>query len=136
MKRYIGTKVINAKPMTRGEYNAFRGWTMPEGEKAADEGYLVEYTDGSGGNVEGFAGYVSWSPKGVFENAYRPAVALSFGMALDALKAGMRAKRVGWTFSTVVFEEGRFRMTRSDDDSSAGYCPSNADMLANDWVTL
>ena len=32
MKRYIGTKVILARPLTRGEYNAYRGWTPPEGE--------------------------------------------------------------------------------------------------------
>lgn len=25
MKTYIGTKIINAKPMTRGDYNVLRG---------------------------------------------------------------------------------------------------------------
>lgn len=96
MKRHIGTKTINAKPMTRGEYNAFRGWTLPDGEKAADEGYLVEYTDGQGGNVVGFEGYVSWSPKDVFEEAYRCTDALSFGLAIEALKKGRRVARAGW----------------------------------------
>ncbi|CAG9255941.1 DUF2829 domain-containing protein [Paraburkholderia caribensis] len=96
MKRHIGTKIINAKPMTRGEYNTFRGWTLPADEKAADEGYLVEYTDGQGGNVAGFDGYVSWSPKDVFEQAYRLTDGLTFGLAIEALKKGERVARSGW----------------------------------------
>ena len=29
MKRYIGTKIIKAEPMTRGDYNKYRGWQIP-----------------------------------------------------------------------------------------------------------
>lgn len=72
MPAYIGTKVINARPMSRGDYVSFRGWELPADEDATDAGYLVEYTDKLDGNVEGFAGYVSWSPADVFERAYRP----------------------------------------------------------------
>ncbi len=72
MKTYTGTKTINATPMTRGEYNALRGWTLPADEDGNDEGYLVEYTDGGKANHPDFAGYISWSPKGVFERAYSP----------------------------------------------------------------
>lgn len=61
MKTYIGTKIINAKPMTRGEYNTYRGWQIPENESPSDEGYLVKYDNH----------YESWSPKDVFETAYR-----------------------------------------------------------------
>lgn len=61
MERYVGTKIIQAKPMTRGEYNLFRGWTIPADEKPCDEGYLVQYEDG----------YISWSPKATFEESYR-----------------------------------------------------------------
>lgn len=61
MKTYIGTKIINAAPMTRGEYNTYRGWAIPENENPADEGYLVKYDQS----------YESWSPKEVFELAYR-----------------------------------------------------------------
>lgn len=61
VKQYIGTKMIKAKPMNRGDYNKYRGWTIPEGENPADEGYLVKYSDG----------YESWSPKKQFEEAYR-----------------------------------------------------------------
>ena len=72
MKPYVGTKRIQAMPMTRGVYNELRGWTVPPDENADDEGFLVEYVDGGKPNVAGFAGYVSWSPKDVFERAYRP----------------------------------------------------------------
>lgn len=44
MKYYIGTKVIKAEPMAKG----------------STEGYKVMYEDG----------YISWSPKDVFERAY------------------------------------------------------------------
>ena len=66
---FIGTKVVHATPMTREEYNYFRGWDLPANENEADEGYLVEYADGGAGNVPGVTGYVSWSPKGVFLKA-------------------------------------------------------------------
>ena len=37
MKQHIGVKLINAKPMTRQEYNDFRGWPLPADENGADE---------------------------------------------------------------------------------------------------
>jgi hypothetical protein len=70
MNRYIGTKVINATPMTRADYNTYRGWVMPFNENGDDEGYLVEYLDGGKGNDSRHAGYISWSPKAQFEAAY------------------------------------------------------------------
>ena len=70
MKMYIGTKIIRAVPMTRAEYNAVRGWTVPADENGADEGYLVEYTDGGKPNHPYYAGYISWSPKAQFHGAY------------------------------------------------------------------
>lgn len=64
MKKYIGTKMVNAEPMTKGE--AFRKNLLKTGvevneEESAQEGYKVEYEDG----------YTSWSPKEVFEKAYK-----------------------------------------------------------------
>lgn len=67
---YRGTKVLKAKPMTKGEYNQFRGWPHPADEDADELGYVVEYQDGGKPNVEGFDGYVSWSPADVFERTY------------------------------------------------------------------
>ena len=87
MKKYVGVKLIEAKPMTRGDYNKYRGWTIPEDENPNDEGYLVKYSDD----------YVSWSPKGVFDEAYReyeanelPQTAL--GMISDDYKERFKAE--------------------------------------------
>ncbi len=96
MKTYIGTKIVRMKPMTRQEYNDFRGWTLAADENGADEGYLVEYTDGGKPNTPHFDGYVSWSPKEQADRAYRPLSGLTFGQALEALRAGQRVARVGW----------------------------------------
>ena len=70
MKQYIGTKEVQAMPMNRGDYNALRGWQVPENENPADDGYLVVYPNGEP-NIKEFNGYVSWSPKKQFEEAYR-----------------------------------------------------------------
>lgn len=61
VREFIGTKLVAGVPMTRGEYNESRGWTPPEGEDQTVEGYQVTYYPD---------GYVSWSPKDVFEEAY------------------------------------------------------------------
>lgn len=55
MKTYIGTKLIQAKPQAR----AFNKNTGENG--VIEDGYMVMYEDG----------YISWSPKDVFEKAYR-----------------------------------------------------------------
>jgi len=60
MKHFIGIKEVDAKPMTRGEYNKYRGWQIPADENPDDEGYLVKYSDS----------YESWSPRGAFDEAY------------------------------------------------------------------
>lgn len=46
MKQYIGTKIVKAEPMTRGDYNDYRGWQIPADEDPLDEGYLMEYENG------------------------------------------------------------------------------------------
>ena len=96
MITYIGTKLIHAQPMTRAEYNTYRGWELPANENGADEGFLVEYRDGGAGNDSRHLGYISWSPKEVFERAYRPTTGMTFGLALEALKAGKKVARAGW----------------------------------------
>ena len=60
MKHFIGIKEVDAKPMTRGDYNKYRGWQIPADENPDDEGYLVKYSDS----------YESWSPKEAFDEAY------------------------------------------------------------------
>jgi hypothetical protein len=92
-------KSIMATPITRGDYNKYRGWQLPENERYEDEGYLVEYEprEGEKSNVEGHEGYVSWSPKQVFDDAYHDINnALPFGLALELAKQGRTISRKGW----------------------------------------
>lgn len=96
MDLFIGTKMIKAVAMNRQDYNNFRNWNLPENEDGDDAGYLVEYLDGGKPNVEGFAGYVSWSPEEQFNNAYRPVTGMNFGLAIEALKQGHKVQRQGW----------------------------------------
>lgn len=60
MKLYVGIEEVNASPMTRGQYNELRGWTVPENEDPSDEGYYVVR----------LSGHVNWIPKEVFEDIY------------------------------------------------------------------
>ena len=85
-ENYIGTKAVAAKPMNRLEYNQFRGWDLPVDECADDKGYIVQYSDG----------YISWSPDSQFVDSYRPTAGMSFGLALEAIKKGLKVAREGW----------------------------------------
>lgn len=82
MKKYIGTKEVKATPMNRGDYNALRGWQVPENENPADDGYLVVYPNGES-NVDGFDGYVSWSPKKQFDDVYYIAETFKDRLAIE-----------------------------------------------------
>ncbi len=95
-QHYIGTKLILAIAMTRLAYNEYRGWELPADENGADEGYLVEYLDGGKPNHPAHSGYISWSPKEQFDQAYRPVAGMSFGLAIEALKQGHKVARAGW----------------------------------------
>jgi len=97
MQVYYGTKRITAQPMSRLEYNNYRGWELPADEvsKAADAGYLVEYA-GDDSNHPNHKGYISWSPASQFDSAYQPLNRLDFGHALAAMKDGERVLRSGW----------------------------------------
>lgn len=102
---YVGTKVIFATNMSRGEYNTYRGWTVPADENPDDEGYLVEYKDGGAPNDTRHAGYITWSPKNAFDSAYRPTAAMTFGLALEAAQKGYVVTRPGLGVN-VVFMSG------------------------------
>ena len=62
MKKFIGTKVIMAEPMTMAEAQKVLGRNLTSKGEYGEEGYLVEYEDG----------YQSGSPKEVFDKAYKP----------------------------------------------------------------
>lgn len=86
MKKFIGTKVIMAEPMTMTEAQKVLGREIKPAT-VEEDGYLVEYQDG----------YKSWSPKSVFENAYYEAGDdLDFGNVIDLLKSGYAVRRKGW----------------------------------------
>lgn len=66
MKKYIGTKQIEAEPMTMGEAYAFKllqAGRIPNESEKSKAGYHVRYQDG----------YESWSPAEPFEKAYKVA---------------------------------------------------------------
>ena len=98
MQEYIGVKIVYAAPMTRGEYNEYRHWTLPADENADDPGYLIEYPSepGQKSNHPPHDGYVSWCPKDVFETHNRPTDGMTFGMAIEAAKLGHKISRRGW----------------------------------------
>jgi hypothetical protein len=158
MKQYIGAKQINAMPMTRSDYNDFRNWILPDDEDGNDEGYLVEYIDGGQRNTEAYKGYVSWSPKDVFERSYREVSGLSFGLAIEAMKMGHKMARAGWNgrgmFVYYVpansypvqtgaakshFGEGSmvpynaYMAIKNVDNTVSTWVPSVNDVLADDW---
>lgn len=146
MQKFYGTKHIAAKPMNRLEYNQFRGWELPGDEDGSDEGYLVEYLDGGKPNVQGYAGYVSWSPKEQFEAAYQPTDAMSFGHAIVAMQAGDRVARAGWNGKGMHLKlqtpDAESKMTlpylymRTVDGKLVPWLASQTDMLANDWTVV
>ena len=146
MKQYIGTKIIMAKPMTRGEYNIYRGWKIPENEDPNDEGYVVKYSDD----------YESWSPKAAFDEAYRECDNMTFGLAIEAMKKGYRVARKGWNgkkqyielASNISYVNASKEVINCQHDAignmaiafvgtsgvQMGWLASQADMLAEDWV--
>lgn len=84
--KHICVKIVDANPMTRGAYNAFRGWPIPSDENPEEDGYLVRSPDG----------YVTWSPKGQFEEVSRPIKGMTFGHAVEAARKGCKIARSGW----------------------------------------
>jgi len=146
MEKYIGVKLIDAEPMTLGQYNNFKGWQIPKDEDPNSEGYKVKYSDE----------YVSWSPKNVFEEAYRLITDMTFGLAIEAVKKGFRVARNGWngkgmyvyyvpansyTALTEVAKEqfgevvpyNPYFAIRNVNGTVSTWVPSINDCLAEDW---
>jgi hypothetical protein len=66
MKKYIGTKQIEAEPMTMGEAyekGLLQAGRVPNENEKSNAGYHVRYQDG----------YESWSPAEPFDKAYKRA---------------------------------------------------------------
>ncbi len=140
MQKYIGTKIIEAEPC--------KAWKDTKLHKAGEDGYKVRYPDG----------YESWSPKGVFEEAYRPTDCMSFGLAIEAMKKGKKVARRGWngknqhielaTRISYMTAEGVFVNVEHEaignkaiafcgtSGVQMGWLASQADMLADDWEVV
>ena len=90
LKKYIGTKVVEARPMNEidAEYIGYARKNSDNHEWR--DGYHVRYTNPDG------SFYDSWSPKDVFEKAYREVKGMSFGEVIEALRAGLPVRRNGW----------------------------------------
>ena len=148
MEKFIGTKIIHAEPMTRGEYNKFRGWQIPADENPDDAGYKVVYSDD----------YVSWSPADAFEEAYRQCDALPFSLAIEAVKKGKRVARKGWNgknqyielATNISYVNAAGEVVNCEHDAignkaiafvgtsgvQMGWLASQSDMLADDWCIV
>lgn len=159
--QYFGTKEVLGIPMNRLDYNNLRGWNLPSDENGSDEGYLVEYVDGGQANHLDYDGYISWSPKNVFQKAYKPNGSLSFGDAILAMKSGARVARRGWNGKDMYavlmngypsgvpanketalkhgIKEGELIKVRpylalwTAQKDLATWTPSGSDCLAEDW---
>jgi len=128
--------------MTRADAEAHLGRNV--GGNSHGEGYLVEY-DG---------GYQAWSPKAVFDAAYRPTNGMTFGLAIEALKMGKRVARAGWNgkgmwlklvpnslADYVAFQHEALNPLpwigmKTADECFVPWLASQTDMLADDWVIV
>ena len=149
MQKYIGTKIIEAVPAIRKGGKVYEeGWPIPKSMDPTEDGYKVRYPDG----------YESWSPKGVFEEAYRPTDCMSFGLAIEAMKKGKKVARRGWngknqhielaTRISYMTADGVFVNVEHEaignkaiafcgtSGVQMGWLASQADMLADDWEVV
>lgn len=83
MKQYVGTKVIMAEPMTMTEAQKVLGRELKPAT-VEEDGYLVEYKDG----------YKSWSPKSVFEEAYKPSETVLDRLKVERVELKVRIKKL------------------------------------------
>ena len=112
-QKYYGTKLVDAKPAN----NAGSG----------ELGYWIKYENG----------YESWSPKEVFEKAYQPLTAMSFGHAIKAIEAGETVTRKDWTGTTKLILLGPgSTIQQTVDGVITKWQASETDILANDWLVI
>lgn len=88
MKKYIGTKQVEAEPMTMGEAyekGLLQAGRIPSKEEQDNPGYHVKYKDG----------YESWTPAEPFEEAYRCSETSIDKMLIEAEDLNEKAKNLG-----------------------------------------
>jgi len=96
MSLAVVSKAVSSKPMTRSEYNEFRGWELPSDENGSDSGFLIQDLNSSETNVEGEIGYISWVPTNVFYEGFKTSGSMSLGDAIVLVKNGLKVSRKGW----------------------------------------
>ena len=149
MKKYIGTKMIEAEPALRYAGGTIAPVNAPVRlDEPVKSGYKVRYPDG----------YESFSPKDVFEKAYRPTDGLSFGLAIEAAKKGKKIARRGWNGKNqyvelaerISYENAAHEVINAKHEAignkalafvgtsgvQLGWLASQADMLADDWMIV
>lgn len=103
MKKYIGTKHIEAEPMTMGEAyekNLLQAGRVPNESEKDNAGYYVKYENG----------YESWQPAEPFEKAYKCAETF-----LDRLKIEHSDVSERFEKCSVFVDSEKFRDTIKDD---------------------
>ena len=98
MKKYIGTKQIEAEPMTMGEAyekNLLQAGRAPEDSEKDNAGYHVKYEDG----------YESWSPAETFEKAYKVADTPLDRMAIEENELADRMEKLNAFIQGDKFKE-------------------------------
>lgn len=151
MKEYIGTKIVQAEPawkITDFDDTSIvweKSIGQPRNGATIEDGYKVVYQDG----------YESWSPKDVFEEAYRETMGMPFGLAIEAAKMGKRIARSGWNGKNqyvelaecIGYKNAAGEMCNVEHEAignkalafvgtsgvQMGWLASQADMLADDW---
>lgn len=117
MKQYIGTKIIKAEPAYRIDGKVYPVSNNMPNPEHGEEGYKVVYSDG----------YESWSPKSVFEEAYRECDNMTFGLAIEAMKKGYKVARKGWNGKGMfIYIQDGSRVYTEDlrADAMNDYCKS------------
>lgn len=98
MKKYIGTKHIEAEPMTMGE--------AYEKEFSSIKNYKVSMKDTEGYHVRYEDGYENWYPKEVFEQVYKIADTPLDRMAIEENELSCRIEKLnGFIYSSGKFDE-------------------------------
>ena len=105
MPTYQGKKDIYAKPMSLGEYNKLQGWDMPADQDPKREGYLVEYFNGGAPNHKDYEGYISWSPKEIFEQSYKLIETPLDRLKIESTELDTRATGLGAFIATGKHKE-------------------------------
>jgi hypothetical protein len=157
--QYIGTKIVRAGGITRGQFHIAKYGSFDPvraGGAPEDPGWAVMYEDG----------YISWCPLETFGKAYRSirGGCMPFGLAIESLKKGFRVARFGWNGknmflfynpgSHITVQEGRplaasipvgtpvdcrpYIMMKTADEqlTIVPWLASQSDMLADDWFIV